>query len=80
MELLLEYLVKIKNCYLLRDINLDLLECSPVANRYLSLLEIHDCSQGIEEPTRVTHDSKSLIDHKIHNDYQLPLEIGVTKT
>ena len=79
-ELLLESLSQIKNYYLIGDINIDLLECNPVADRYLKLLEIHGCAQGIEEPTRVTLDSESLIDHIIHNDYQRPLEFGVIKT
>ena len=57
-----------------------ILEVSPVANRYLILLEIHGCSQGIEEPAHVTHDSESLIDHLIQNDFQRPLEFGVIKT
>ena len=56
------------------------MECNPVADRYLKLLEIHGCAQGIEEPTRVTLDSESLIDHIVHNDYQRPLEFGVIKT
>ena len=79
-ELLLESLSQIKNYYLIGDINIDLLECNPVADRYLKLLEIHGCAQGIEEPTRVTLDSDPLIDHIIHNDYQRPLEFGVIKT
>ena len=79
-ELLLESLSQIKNYYLIGDINIDLLECNPVADRYLKLLEIHGCAQGIEEPTRVTLDSESLTDHIIHNDYQRPLEFGVIKT
>ena len=79
-ELLLESLSQIKNYYLIGDINIDLLECNPVADRYLKLLEIHGCAQGIEEPTRVTLDSESLIDHIIHNDYQRPLEFGFIKT
>ena len=79
-ELLLESLSQIKNYYLIGDINIDLLECNPVADRYLKLLENHGCAQGIEEPTRVTLDSESLIDHIIHNDYRRPLEFGVIKT
>ena len=79
-ELLLESLSQIKNYYLIGDINIDLLECNPVADRYLKLLEIHGCAQGIEEPTCVTLDSESLIDHIIHNDYQRPLEFAVIKT
>ena len=57
-----------------------MLRTNPVADRYLKLLEIHGYAQGIEEPTRVTLDSESLIDHIIHNDYQRPLEFGVIKT
>ena len=73
-------LVKLRTTIPKGDINIDLLECNPVADRYQKLLEIHGCAQGIEEPTRVTLDSESLIDHIIHNDYQRPLEFGVIKT
>ena len=45
-ELLLESLSQIKNYYLIGDINIDLLECNPVADRYLKLLENHGCAQG----------------------------------
>ena len=64
-ELLLESLNKNKNYYFLRNKNINFLESSHVEKRYLNLLEIHGCSQEIVEPTRVTHDSESLIDRKI---------------
>ena len=46
----------------------------------LVVLEIYVCSQGIEEPTRVTHYSEVLIDHIIPSDYRRPLEFRVIQT
>ena len=50
-ELLLESLSKIKNYFSIGKINFVLFECFHIANRYLNLLDILGCSQGIEEPT-----------------------------
>ena len=79
-ELLLTSLSKNKKNHLLGDIDIDLLENSPVANWCLNLLEIHGCSQGMRELTRATQELESSINHIIHNNYQRPLEIGDIKT
>ena len=67
-ELLPECVSEITNTYLFDSLIIDILECSPVADRYLNLLETHCCSQGIEEPTRVTKYSDSLTGHLNLND------------
>ena len=52
-ELLLESHGNIQNYHLIGDFNIELLDCSPVANRYFSLFGTHACGQAIEKSTRV---------------------------
>ena len=51
------------------DINIDLLKPNdPLSKKYESILEIFGFSQHVTKPTRVTQDSKTLIDHIVTND------------
>ena len=62
-EVLLETCCHMSNCFLVGDINIDLLELSAIVKKYLNSLKLNGCYHGIEEPTRVTPTSKSLLDH-----------------
>ena len=68
------------NCFLVGDLNIDLLETSAIGNKYLNSLKLNGCYRGIKEPTRVTPTSVSLLDHIVHNDCLNNLEFGVIKT
>ena len=45
------------------DFNIDLLVDNPLSKAWLDLLNLHGLTQIISEPTRVTMNSKILIDH-----------------
>ena len=68
------------NCFLVGDMNIDLLETSAIGNKYLISLKLNGCYQGIIEPTCVTPTSVSLLDRIVHNDCLKNLEFGVIKT
>ena len=55
-------------CFLVGDINIDLLQTSAIGNKYLNSFKVNGCYQGIKEPTRVTSTSGSLYDHIALND------------
>ena len=59
-EVLLEGCGQLSNCFLVGDMNIDLLETSAIGNMYLYSLKMNGCYQGCKEPTRVTPISKSL--------------------
>jgi hypothetical protein len=51
------------------DINIDLLKPNdPLSKMYQSILEIFGLTQHVTKPTRVTQNSKTLIDHIVTND------------
>ena len=67
-----------KEWYLLGDFNIDLLRrTSPMYSSYMELLSFFGCEQLIVEPTRVSSNSSSLIDHVITNVSELVQESGV---
>ena len=68
------------NCFLVSDMNINLLETSAIGSKYLNSLKVNGCYQGIKEPTRVTPTSKSLLDHIVHKDCLSNHEFGVVKT
>ena len=65
--------------YILGDLNCDLLPIvSDCATKKLkSLLETYQLSQLIDEPTRITKTSSTLIDHLITNNPQKVISYGV---
>ena len=77
-EVLLESCCQMSNCFLVGDMNIDLLETSAIGSKYLNSLKLNGCYQGIKEPTRVT--PTSLPDHIVHNDCPNNLEFAVIKT
>ena len=79
-QVLLESCCQTSNCFLVGDMNIDLLETSAIGNKYLNSLKMNGCYQGIKVPTRVTPTSKSLFDQIVHNDCLSNLEFGVLKT
>ena len=68
------------NCFLVGDMNIDLLETSVIGNKYFNSLKMNGCYQVKKKPTRVTPTSVSLLDHVVHKDCLNNLEFGVIKT
>ena len=55
-------------CFVVGDKNTDLREMSAIGIKYSNSLKLKGCCQGIEESTRVTPTSESLLDHIVHKD------------
>ncbi len=55
--------VECKQVTVLGDFNIDLLKSNADSNTWLELMENYQFSQLINEPTRVTNKSRTLIDH-----------------
>ena len=68
------------NSFLFGDMNIDLLEVSVIGNKYLNSLKLNGCYQGINEPTRFTPTSESLLDHLVQIDCLNDLKFDVFKT
>ena len=79
-EVLLESWCQMSNCFLVSDMNVNLLELSAIGNRCLNSLKLNRRYQGKKEPTRVTTPSESLLVHIVHNDCLNKLEFDVIKT
>ena len=61
-------LIKNKNYIILGDFNINLLKNDDKTERYKELLKIYNLENLINTPTRVTKNSKTLIDHLITNE------------
>lgn len=62
---------------ILGDMNINLLQDTPAANHYKNFLESYDLSQLIEEPTRITSRTQTLIDHVVTSDKAQVSDISV---
>ena len=71
---------QMSNCFLVGDMNIDLLEKSAIGDGYLTSLQVNGCYQGTKEPTRVTLTSLSLLDHKVNNNCLNNYDSDVIKT
>jgi endonuclease/exonuclease/phosphatase family metal-dependent hydrolase len=63
---------------LMGDFNLNLLQSSYYINKYRNIIYKHGLSQIIQQPTRITYDSATLIDHVITNAKELEYEILIS--
>ena len=55
-------------CYILGDININLLETNTSSNNYIESMLLSGFTQHIAKPTRVTPVSKALLDRVFHNN------------
>ena len=63
---------------LTRDINIDMLRPSDhLTKRYQGILDMFELAQIVEQPTRITRTSKTLIDHFITNHPQKVTNTGI---
>ena len=56
-------------CYIVGDMNINLLETNTTSNNYIESRLLSGCTQPIAKPTRVTPVSKTLLDHVFHNKF-----------
>ena len=64
--------------HVLGDMNIDFFQSrSPMLSKYKEILDFFGCSQLIDEPTRITPTSSSLIDHIFTNVIELIADSGV---
>lgn len=68
--------VKYKNLIVCGDMNLNLLKSSPESELYLIKMASHGLDPKIAEPTRVTKESETLIDH-IFVRHSLSVDVGM---
>ena len=54
-------------CYIVGDMNINLLETNFTSNNYIESMLLSGFTQRIAKPTRVTPVSKTLLDHVFHN-------------
>ena len=55
-------------CYIVGDMNINLLETNTTSNNYIESMLLSGCTQHIAQPTRVTPVTKTLLDHVFHNN------------
>ena len=56
-------------CYIVGDMNINLLETNTTSNNYIESILLSGFTQHIAKPTRVTPVSKTLLDHVFHNNF-----------
>lgn len=78
LESMISYSISISNnIIIVGDLNINLLASTPLAVRLLSLLNTTGLKQLVNEPTRITPHSSSLIDLVIVNEDQANVSAGV---
>ena len=65
------------SCYLVGDMNINLLGTSAIEIKYIDYLNLNGCYQGIKYPTRVTPTSETFLDNIVHHDCLTNLVFGV---
>ena len=65
--------------FILGDVNIDLHKNNSLTNAYYNVIHSSGFSQLVSEPTRVDKNSRTLLDHILHNNYFTDLEVYVEK-
>ena len=63
--------------YILGDLNIDVIGRPPLAKLRKKFCSLHDLTQKIDSPTRITEETSTLIDHILTNSNEKIKQFGV---